>query len=124
MPDVNFYRNNYGGIEYPDLEKLLKRAGHIIDNYIIHDVEEFQQEQYDLAVCAEAEYIGSVGGIEAFTEMNNGGAGSLTIGSFSISAGGGGGSSGSNNSSGGASAPCPAAIAFLDKGGLLGRWLS
>lgn len=123
MPDANFYLNVYGGVEYPDIEKLLKRAGHIIDNYIIHDVEEFQQEQYDLAVCAQAEYIGSVGGIEAFTEINNGGAGSLTIGSFSISAGSGGGSSGSNSSPGGASVPCSAAISFLDKGGLLGRCL-
>ena len=124
MPDVNFYLNVYGGVEYPDLEKLLKRAGHIVDNYILHDVKPWQQEQYDLAVCAQAEYIGSVGGVEAFTEINNGGTGSLTIGSFSISAGSGGGSSGSNSSSGGASVPCPAAIAFLDKAGLTGRWLS
>lgn len=121
MPDVNFYLTVYGGVTYPDIEKLLKRAEHIIDNYILHDVKPWQQEQYDLAVCAQAEYIGSQGGIEAYTESVNGGTGSLTIGSFSISAGGGGGSSGNNNSSGGASAPCPAAIAFLDKGALLRR---
>ena len=121
MPDENYYLNTYGGIVYPDIPKLLKRAGHIVDCYILHDPEPWQQEHYDLAVCAQAEYIGSQGGIEAYTESVNGGTGSLTIGSFSISGGGGGSASGGNSSSGGASVPCPAAIAYLDKGCLLGR---
>jgi hypothetical protein len=121
MPDVNFYLTVYGGVTYPDLEKLLKRAGHVVDNYILHDVEPWQQQQYDLAVCAQAEYIGSVGGVDAYVDISNGGTSSLTIGSFSISGGGGGSTSGGSSSAGGASVPCSAAIAYLDKGCLLGR---
>jgi len=121
MPDKNFYLNEYGGTEYPDIEKLLRRAGHIIDCYILHGVEEFQQKWYDLAVCAEAEYIGSLGGVGALTELNNGAVNSFTIGSFSVSSGGSGSSSGTSENT--SAVPCPAAIAFLDRGGLLGRWL-
>ena len=122
MPDKNYYLYVYGGVDYPGIETYLKRAENIIDCFILHVVREWQQKWYDNAVCAQAEYIGSVGGIEAYTEIQNGGNGSVTIGAFSIS--GGGGSSGSENSSGGSSVPCPAAISYLDRGGLLGRWLS
>lgn len=122
MPDENYYLNVYGGIEYPDLAKLLKRAEHIIDCSILHVVREWQQEWYDNAVCAQAEYIGSQGGIEAYTELMNSGGGNLTIGSFSISSGG--NSSGNKTASSGDAAPCAAAISYLDRGGLLGRWLS
>lgn len=122
MPDTDFYLNEYGGTEYPDIEKNLKRAGHIIDCFIIHGVEEFQQNWYDLAVCAEAEYIGSLGGVQALTELNNGTVNSFTIGSFSVSSGSSGGSAGSSENS--SAVPCPAAIAFLDRGGLLGRWVT
>ena len=122
MPDTNFYLNEYGGAEYPDLEKLLKRAGHIIDCCILHGVEGFQQRYYDLAVCAEAEYIGSLGGVEAFTEINNGSVNSFTVGSFSVSSGGSGGASGTAYNS--SAAPCPAAVMYLERGGLLGRYLA
>ena len=122
MPDIDFYLNEYGGINYDDIEKLLRRAGHIIDCYILHGVEEFQQKWYDLAVCAEAEYIGSLGGVQAFAELANGSVNSFTIGSFSVSSGTSGGSADTSENS--SAVPCPAATAFLDRGGLLGRYLT
>lgn len=121
MPDKNYYLNVYGGTDYPDIETYLKRAENIIDCFILHVVREWQQKWYDNAVCAQAEYIGSVGGIEAYTEFMNSGGGSLTIGSFSISSSG--NSSGNKTASSGDAAPCAAAISYLDRGGLLGRWL-
>lgn len=122
MVDKDFYLDEYGGTEYPDIEKNLKRAGHIIDCFIIHGVKDFQQKWYDLAVCAEAEYIGSLGGVQALAELNNGAVNSFTIGSFSVSSGASGGSSGTSENY--SAVPCPAAISFLDRGGLLGRYVS
>lgn len=117
MASSEFYRNEYGGTEYPDIDRLLKRAENIIDCCVITPVEEWQQVYFDKAVCAQAEYIGGMGGIEAYTAIS--GVSSVSIGSFSMS-GGSGGASGSSE----AVKPCPAAVSYLEKGGLTGRYIT
>lgn len=122
MPDVDFYLNTYGGIPFDDIDLYLKRAAGIVDCAVIVPVRGGAQRYFDLAVCAEAEYIGTCGGIEGFTDSVNGNVSSLTVGSFSISKNG--SSDGGAGTAGGSMLPCPAAVAFLDKAGLLGRWLT
>lgn len=123
MPDTDFYYNVYGGTHFDDIELYLKRASLIVECFVIVNVAEWQQRYFDLAVCAQAEYIGTCGGIQPFIDNVSGNVSSLTVGSFSItkSASQAGGSSGS---SGGGLVPCLAALSFLDKGALLGRWIS
>lgn len=122
MPDTDFYYNVYGGAAFDDIELYLKRASHIIECFVIVNVADWQQQYFDLAVCAQAEYIGNCGGIQPFLDNVSGNVSSLTVGSFSItkSASQAGGSS----VSGGGLVPCLAALSFLDKGALLGRWIS
>lgn len=116
MASSEFYLNEYGGTEYPDLDKLLKRAESIIDCYVITPVETWQQVYFDKAVCAQAEYIGSMGGTEAYASLS--GVSSVSIGSFSMS--GGAVTSGSSE----AVKPCPAATGYLERGGLAGRYIT
>ena len=117
MASSEFYISEYGGTEYPDLDKLLKRAESIIDCYVITPVETWQQVYFDKAVCAQAEYIGSMGGTETYVSLS--GVSSVSIGSFSMS-GGAVGTSGSSETV----KPCPAAVSYLEKGGLAGRYIT
>lgn len=61
--DKSFYYSIFGGTEYDDLDRLLLRAERTVENIItVTPSGGFQQRQYDLAVCAQAEYMGLCGG--------------------------------------------------------------
>ena len=116
--DRDFYINIYGGVEYDDLSRLLLRAGNVIDSVILTEPDgETQEGTYNFAVCAQAEYIGLCGGVEAWAMSVSGTAQSFTLGSFSMSSGG--------SSSGGGSAAargiCSRAESYLERAGLLYR---
>lgn len=116
--DRDFYINIYGGVEYDDLSRLLLRAGNEINCFILRAPEtEEEMRQFDLAVCAQAEYMGLCGGIDAWAMSVSGTAQSFTLGSFSMSSGG--------SSSGGGSAAargiCSRAESYLERAGLLYR---
>ena len=116
--DKDYYTSVYGGTEYEDIDRLLIRAGHIIGNVmLISPTGEEQETAYKNAVCAEAEYIGSVGGVEAWQGNFSGNASGFSIGSFSMS---GGGSSGNGSGAAGMGI-CSEAMAYLDRAGLLYR---
>lgn len=122
MPDTDFYYNVYGGAAFDDIELYLKRASHIIECFVIVNVAEWQQRYFDLAVCAQAEYIGTCGGIQPFIDNVSGNVSSLTVGSFSISKSA--SSAGGAGASSGGVVPCLSALSYLDRGCLLGRWIS
>lgn len=116
--DRDFYINIYGGVEYDDLSRLLLRAGNVIDSVILTEPDgETQERAYSFAVCAQAEYMGLCGGIDAWAMSVSGTAQSFTLGSFSMSQGG--------SSSGGGSAAargiCSRAESYLERAGLLYR---
>ena len=116
--DKDFYTNVYGGNEYPDIDRLLVRAERAVECLIVTDpVTEREQKYYDLAVCAQAEYMGLCGGVEAWAVSVSGTASSFSVGSFSMSSGG----SSAGGMSGTAKGISEEAFAFLEKGGLLFR---
>lgn len=117
-PDTDFYKNVYGGDEYPDLELLLKKAAEFINAKIsVLPESEFEIRQYELAVCAQAEYIGSLGGRKSWQSIyGSSEVSSVTIGSFSMSRG--------SEVQSGQSIPTGAsttAFGYLEQGGLLYR---
>ena len=114
----DFYFNIYGGTEYEDIDRLLRRAANEIDSLILRSPEGVLEERnYSFAVCAQAEYMGLCGGVEAWAVSVSGTAASFSVGSFSMSQGG---SSGERN--GAASLGiCSRAESYLDRAGLLYR---
>ena len=112
----DFYFNIYGGTEYEDIDRLLRRAANEIDSLILRSPEgELEERQYSFAVCAQAEYMGLCGGVEAWAASVSGTVSSFSIGSFSMSQGG--------SASGGSSdnGICSRAMECLSKSGLLYR---
>ncbi len=114
-----YYLEVYGGYEYDDLEDLLKRAEQavrcIISAEPVPDTE--QEICYKNAVCAQAEYIGTCGGISSWLACQQSGGG-FTIGSFSMS----GSSSGAGQGSSGSTGDVPYYTrSWLEKGGLIYR---
>ena len=112
----DFYFNIYGGTEYEDIDRLLRRAANEIDSVILRSPEgELEERQYSFAVCAQAEYMGLCGGVEAWAASVSGTVSSFSIGSFSMSQGG--------SASGGSSdnGICSRALAYLSKSGLFYR---
>lgn len=98
MELINFYRTVWwGSFEGGDneLEILLSRAADVVNNAIYHSGEEVESisEAYKTkvfkAVCAQADYIDSIGGIET---MNESTCGSVSLGNFSYTEGSGSGS--------------------------------
>lgn len=115
----DFYYSIFGGTDYPELDRLLKRAGNEIDNLILRSPEgELEERQYSFAVCAQAEYMGLCGGVEAWAMSVSGNLSSVSIGSVSMSYGGSSSGAGTKLSALGI---CSRAEAYLDKGGLLYR---
>lgn len=116
--DRTFYEEIYGGAEYDDIDRLLIRAERVVENVITVTPEsDFGQRQYDFAVCAQAEYIGLCGGVEAWETNISGTAQSFTVGSFSMSQGGSSGDGGGFRAKGISSC----AKSYLERGGLLYR---
>lgn len=116
--DRDFYCNIFCGREYDDIDRLLTAAERAIDNVItVTPAGEFQERQFGFAVCAQAEYMGLCGGVEAWEASVSGTARSFSLGSFSMSSGG--------SSAGGSKMRekgiCSAAESYLEKGGLLYR---
>ena len=114
--DTGFYYDIYCGTEYEDIDRLLLRAAREIDSIILAEPEgEMQERQYKLAVCAQAEYMGLCGGIEAWAASVSGAASSFSVGSFSMSCGG--------SASGGSSdnGICSRSMEYLSRAGLLYR---
>ena len=112
----DFYYSIFGGTDYPELDRLLKRAENEIDSLILRSPSgELEERQYSFAVCAQAEYMGLCGGIEAWAASVSGTVSSFSIGSFSMSQGG--------SASGGSSdnGICSRAMEYLSKSGLLYR---
>ena len=114
----DFYFNIYGGTEYEDIDRLLRRAANEIDSLILRSPEgELEERQYSFAVCAQAEYMGLCGGVEAWAMSVSGNASSVSIGSFSMSQGGSSGGSGGTSDN----SICGKAMMYLDRAGLLYR---
>ena len=113
-----FYHDIFCGADYPELDRLLKRAEIEIEKLILRSPEgELEERNYSFAVCAQAEYMGLCGGVEAWAVSVSGTGSSFSVGSFSMSSGGSSGSS----SGGGAKGVSDEAFALLEKGGLLFR---
>lgn len=93
MELIKFYltvwRGSFEGSDN-ELETLLNRAADVVNNAIylsgeeVEGVSEAYKSKVYKAVCAQADYIDSVGGIEA---MNENTGGSVSLGKFSYSAG-------------------------------------
>lgn len=114
-PDKDFYMEIYGGEDLPDIDRLLVVSGREIDLVILHPPDnEFSRRQYEFAVCAQAEYMGLCGGVEAWQSLKYC-PGAFTLGSFSMS-----GSSGVPDS-GQRGGICSRSLAYLDSAGLLYR---
>ena len=113
-----FYHDIFCGADYPELDRLLNRAEVEIEKLILRPPSgELEERNYFFAVCAQAEYMGLCGGVEAWAVSVSGTAASFSIGSFSMSQGG---SSGERN--GVASLGiCSRAESYLDRAGLLYR---
>ena len=113
-----FYHDIFCGADYPELDRLLKRAEIEIEKLILRSPEgELEERNYSFAVCAQAEYMGLCGGDEAWAVSVSGTAASFSVGAFSMSQGG---SSGERN--GAASLGiCSRAESYLDRAGLLYR---
>ena len=110
-----FYHDIFCGADYPELDRLLKRAEIEIEKLILRSPEgELEERNYSFAVCAQAEYMGLCGGVEAWAASVSGTASSFSIGSFSMSQGG-SASGGSDNGI------CSRAMEYLSKSGLLYR---
>lgn len=96
MITADYYINEWGGTfdgSERELETLLSRASDVIDNAIYlsgKSVADSSDSRVLKAICAQADYIISCGGIDC---MNENGGGSVTLGKFSYSDGGGGSSS-------------------------------
>lgn len=93
MELINFYRTVWrGGFDGGDDERetLLSRAKDVVNNAIYLSGEEVESvsEAYKIkvfkAVCAQADYIDSCGGIESMNESTGG---SVSLGKFSYSSG-------------------------------------
>ena len=119
---TDFYYNEYGGVTITDLDKCLKRAQSIIDCYILYPPSgQVQEVWYEKAICAQAEAIGLVGGVQTWLESTSSALAGTTLGNFSVQAANGGSSAGSADAS---AVPCAGAMMYLDKGGLLYRGAS
>ena len=111
-----FYHDIFCGADYPELDRLLNRAEVEIEKLILRPPSgELEERQYSFAVCAQAEYMGLCGGVEAWAASVSGTVSSFSIGSFSMSQGG--------SASGGSSdnGICSRAMEYLSKSGLLYR---
>ena len=91
MTLMKFYRQKWdGGFSGTEMELkiLLSRAAEVIDNAIylsgvtVKAVPKPLQDRVYRAICAQADYIDSVGGVDC---MNDSGGGSVSLGSFSYS---------------------------------------
>ena len=113
-----FYHDIFCGADYPELDRLLKRAEIEIEKLILRSPEgELEERQYSFAVCAQAEYMGLCGGVEAWAMSVSGNLSSVSIGSFSMSQGGSSGGSGGTSDN----SICGKAMMYLDRAGLLYR---
>lgn len=114
----DFYHNIFCGADYPELDRLLKRAEVEVEKLILRPPSgESEERQYSFAVCAQAEYMGLCGGVEAWAVSASGTAASFTVGSFSMSQGG----SSSSSRVGSANGICSRAMEYLSRSGLLYR---
>ena len=120
LVDKVFYTEIYKGAEVDDdLDVLLDRASDIVRQhtlYCLDNIEIFPesiQENIKKAVCAQAEFIGSCGGLESLNSNNIQG---FSIGNFSMT---GGGKNSSGNSSPASAAPMM--ISYLESAGMLYR---
>lgn len=114
----DFYHNIFCGADYPELDRLLKRAEVEVEKLILRPPSgESEERQYSFAVCAQAEYMGLCGGVEAWAVSVSGMASSFSVGSFSMSQGG----SASASSGGSANGICSRAMEYLSRAGLLYR---
>ena len=120
ITDKTFYTEIYKGAEVDDdLDALLDRASDIVRQHTLYRLDDIGifpesiQENIKKAVCAQAEYIGSCGGLESF---NSGSIPSFSIGNFSMT---GSGKNSSGNSSPASAAPLM--ISYLESAGMLYR---
>ncbi|MBR6618633.1 MAG: hypothetical protein IKL00_12315 [Oscillospiraceae bacterium] len=119
---LDFYRNewhgSFNGTE-EELSLLLSRAADAVNNaiilsgYTVDSVPEILKQSVCKAVCAQADYIESQGGVESLTE---GSYSSVTLGRFSYSDGT---QNGAVSASGGSL--CILAKDYLESTGLLYR---
>ncbi len=110
--DKEYYYEIYGGDKYDDIDRILKRAALIVDSRILITVStEEQVTAYKNAVCAQAEYMGSMGGASA---LNMGAVSSFYLGSVWMSMGG-------ETKENGNMQISNEAVNYLDRAGLLYR---
>lgn len=112
--DSEYYYDCFGGTEQADIDRLLLRAEKTVNSMIlISPNTELQEKAYKDAVCAQAEYMGMCGGLNAWILSSSGSAQSYTVGSFSMSTG--------NSGSTSRSVLCKDAVSYLEISGLLER---
>ncbi len=121
MIGAEYYKTQWGGSfdgSDEELAVLLSSAAQVVESAIYPSgftadtIPPVWQERYNMAVCAQADYIEAQGGIAALSESGIGG--SVTIGKFSYSGGSEGGSA-----EGAACSLCLMAQTFLRPTGLL-----
>lgn len=112
----DFYYSIFGGTDFAGLDRLLKRAEVEIEKLILRSPSgELEERNYSFAVCAQAEYMGLCGGVEAWAVSVSGAASSFSVGSFSMSQGGSASMGVSDNGI------CSRALEYLSRSGLLYR---
>ena len=121
MISTEYYRTQWGGSfdgSDEELDKLLSHAAQIIESavypsgFTADTIPSVWQERYNMAICAQADYIEAQGGVAALSESGIGG--SVTLGRFSYSGG-----TVDGSVVGGACSLCIQAQAFLQPTGLL-----
>jgi len=116
--DFNYYKNTYRGTidDVSEFNRTSERASEIIDNITMYRIQqnglssfsELHQTLIKKSVCAQIDYIESLGGVDSLNEINMG---SVSLGKFSYS----------GNSNKAMSIECPQSKNFLMLTGLLYR---
>lgn len=123
LVDESYYRDVYKGAEVDgDLPALLDRASDIVRQHSLYKLDDisalpfFMQDNVKKAVCAQAEFIESNGGLDTFGSWS---AASFSIGRFSIW----GNASRKNSENGRDRSPAasPLMLSYLEAVGLLYR---
>lgn len=124
---VRYYTDEWQGnvTDAEELGKLVSRAVDVVESeiylsgYTVDTVPEYMQTAVNKAVCAQADYIDALGGVEAMSDDST--MTSVSLGRYSYSGG-----SSSNGAGGGSSASslCSLARKYLIPTGLLYKGVS
>lgn len=117
--DRDYYYNTFIGTPYDDIDRLLARAERELNKLpLITAATPEQETAFMNAVCEQASFIGSNGGLEMWDSLQSGGnISSVGVEGFSVSFG----SSSGASASGSVKRYAPDALEYLENCGLLIR---